>query len=84
MWDLPIFKALCGADPEQKARTFHESNQEYLLVFKAQHGDDPQIQSGTPPFLWLHAGLIHKSNTSHVWTIHESNPNIKHLYIATI
>ena len=26
------------------------------------------------PFLRLYAGTIHESNTSHTWTIHESNP----------
>ena len=31
------------------AGMIHKSNPEYLLVFKAPPGDDPQVQSGTPP-----------------------------------
>ena len=49
---LPVFKALCGDNPEQNAGTIHASNQEQLPVFKAPHRDDPEQnaeQCGTPP-----------------------------------
>ena len=29
--------------------TIHESYPEHLLVFKAPRGDNPRVQSGTPP-----------------------------------
>ena len=28
----------------------HESNLEHLLIFKAPCGDDPRLQSGSPPY----------------------------------
>ena len=45
----PRFKPLCGANLEQNAGTIHESNQEYLSVFKDPCGDDPQVPARTPP-----------------------------------
>ena len=46
-----VLKALRGADPEQHTEPIHKFNLEHLLVFKAPCRDNPQVQSGTPPFL---------------------------------
>ena len=66
MWSdsehLPIFRALCGDNPEQNAGTNHACNLEHLPSFKARRGDDPEQNAGTihasnPEFLLVSNAL---------------------------
>ena len=56
MEHLPVFKALCGNNPQHNAGMTHASNPEHLLIFKAPHGDDMEQNVRT----------IHASNPEHL------------------
>ena len=76
------------------AGTINESNPEQHLVCNAPHGDNPQVQSGTPPCFYCSTrgrsmSLIRNTTLflrHHAWTIHKPkstnlSPGPEHLLV---
>ena len=74
MENFPVFKALCGDNPEQNAATIHAFNPEHLpvlrlyagIIWNRTRGQSAHPIRNTSLLLRLYVGTLHGSNPEHL------------------